>query len=98
MEFRHALEGVSGVASFITTDEQLQLNRGSCLLVQALLPGGFPFHQFNYTPHYVAKGLLIISFDSIANEMYIVASQIFFYTIASRHILAIIDALWRILA
>ena len=32
----HALGGVSGVASFITTDEQLQ----------AMLPEGFPFHQF----------------------------------------------------
>ena len=39
--------GVSGVASFITTDEQLKLNRGCCFLVQAMLPGGFPFHQFN---------------------------------------------------
>ena len=40
------LGGVSGVASFITTDEQLQLNRGCCLLVHAMLPEGFPFHQF----------------------------------------------------
>ena len=39
--------GVSGVASFITTDEQLQLNRGCCFLAQALFPEGFPFHQFN---------------------------------------------------
>jgi len=37
------------VASFIITDEQLQLNRGCCFLVQAMLPGGFPFHQFNWT-------------------------------------------------
>jgi len=43
----HALGGVIGVASFITTDEQLQLNRGWCFLVQAMLPEGFPFHQFN---------------------------------------------------
>jgi len=43
----HALGGVSGVASFITTDEQLQLNLGCCFLVQAMLPDGFPFHQFN---------------------------------------------------
>ena len=35
------------MASFITTDEQLQLNRGCCFLVQAMIPGGFPFHQFN---------------------------------------------------
>jgi len=42
----HALGGVSGVASFITTDEQLQLNRGCCFLVQAMLPESFPFHQF----------------------------------------------------
>jgi len=41
----HALGGVSGVALFITTDEQLQKNRGCCFLVQAMLPEGFPFHQ-----------------------------------------------------
>jgi len=41
--------GVSGVASFITTDEQLQQNRGCCFLVQAMLPEGFPFHQFIMT-------------------------------------------------
>ena len=43
----HALWGVSGVASFITTDEQLQLNRGCSLPMQAMFPEGFPFHQFN---------------------------------------------------
>ena len=43
----HALGGVSGVASFITTGEQLQINRGCCFLVRAMLPEGFPFHQFN---------------------------------------------------
>ena len=42
----HALGGVRGVESFITTDEQLQWNRGCCFLVQAMLPEGFPFHQF----------------------------------------------------
>jgi len=47
MEFRSCARGVSGVASFITTDEQLQLNRGCCFLVQAMLHEGFPFHQFN---------------------------------------------------
>ena len=34
------------MASFITTDVQLQLNRGCCFLVQAMLSEGFPFHQF----------------------------------------------------
>ena len=42
----HALGGVSGVASFVNTDEQLQLNRGCCFLVKAMLPEGVPFHQF----------------------------------------------------
>ena len=42
------LGGVSGVASFITTDEQLQQNRGCFFLVQAMLPEGFPFYQFNF--------------------------------------------------
>jgi len=37
----------SVVASFITTDEHLQYIRGCCFLVQAMLPVGFPFHQFN---------------------------------------------------
>jgi len=44
----HVLEGVSGVASFITTDEQLQLYRGCCFLVQAMLPEGFLFISFIY--------------------------------------------------
>ena len=44
----HALGGTSGVASFITTDEQLQWNRGCCFLVQAMLPEGFPFYQFKH--------------------------------------------------
>jgi len=39
----YALGGVSGVASFITTDEQLQLNRDCCFLVQAMLPEAFTF-------------------------------------------------------
>jgi len=42
------LWGVSGVASFITTDERLQQNRGCYFLVHAMLPEGFPFHQFNF--------------------------------------------------
>jgi len=29
------------------SDEQLQLNRGCCFLVQAMLPEGFPFHQLS---------------------------------------------------
>jgi len=45
----HALGGVSGVASIITTDEQLQLNRCCCFLMQARLHEGFPFYQFNIT-------------------------------------------------
>ena len=44
--FAHARGGVSGVALFITTDEQLQKKGGCCFLVQAMLPEGFPFHQF----------------------------------------------------
>jgi len=42
----HAQGGVSGVASFITTDGQLQFNRDYCFLVQAMLQEGFPFHTF----------------------------------------------------
>jgi len=38
----HALGGVSGVASFITTDEQLQKTEAA-VLVQAMLAEGFPF-------------------------------------------------------
>ena len=46
IEFLSCARGVSGVASLITTDEQLQENRRCCFLVQAMLPEGFPFHQF----------------------------------------------------
>jgi len=35
------------VASFITTDEQRQKNRGFYFPMQAMLPKGCPFHQFN---------------------------------------------------
>ena len=44
----------NGVASFITTDEQLQLNRGCRFLVQAMFHEGFPFHQFiiNYLTYF----------------------------------------------
>jgi len=55
----HAPGGVSGVASLITTDEQLQLHRGCCFLVQAMLPEGFPFHQFN--------GMKYMTFTSVLN-------------------------------
>jgi len=43
----NALGGVCGVTSFITTDEQLQLNRDCCFLVQAMLPEGFLFISLN---------------------------------------------------
>ena len=33
----------SGVASFITTDEQLQLSRGCYFPMQTMFPEGFPF-------------------------------------------------------
>ena len=39
-------QGVSGVASYITTDEQLQYTEDA-FFVQTMLPEGFPFHQFN---------------------------------------------------
>ena len=44
----HVLWGVSGVASFITNDKQLQLNWGCYFLTQALFPEGFAFQQFYY--------------------------------------------------
>jgi len=40
--------GVSVVAPSITTDEQLQENRGCYFPVQAKLPEGFPFDQFSH--------------------------------------------------
>jgi len=46
MSSAHALWGVSGVASFITTDE-VSTKQRLLLLVQAMLPKGVPFHQFN---------------------------------------------------
>jgi len=57
----HALGGVSGVASIITTDERLQWNRGCCFLVQAMLPEGFPFHQFNFTLVCVISNILSLA-------------------------------------
>jgi len=47
MSSAHALGGGSGVASLISTDEQLQYNRGCYFLEEAMLTEGFPFHQFN---------------------------------------------------
>ena len=44
------------MASFISTDEQLRFNRGCCFLVQAMLPEGFPFHQFNNPLHFAYTG------------------------------------------
>jgi len=46
------------VASFIATDEQLQLNRGCCFLVQAILPDGYPFHQFSLLINFTDCGRL----------------------------------------
>jgi len=48
MEFRSCARGVSGVASFITTDEQLQFNRGCCFLIQAVFPEGLPLFSLIY--------------------------------------------------
>jgi len=60
----HTLGGVSGVAPFITSDEQLQLNRGYCFPVQAMLHESSPFHQFKYTGFLdviiLARGLAFI--------------------------------------
>jgi len=61
----HALGGVSGMASFITTDKQLQLNLSCCFLVQAMLPGGFPFHQFYIGRNYLALKRRIFSGSQI---------------------------------
>jgi len=38
--------GVSGVASFDITYDQLQQNRGCYFPMQDMLPEGFPFSQF----------------------------------------------------
>jgi len=43
---------VSGVASFITTDEQLQLNRNWYFPMQAVIPEGFCRSQLNSTRSY----------------------------------------------
>jgi len=42
-QFRSCAGGVNGVSSFIAIDEQLQQNRGCYILVQAMLPEGYPF-------------------------------------------------------
>jgi len=49
--------GVSGVTSFITIDEQLQLNQGCCFPMGAMLPESFPFHQFLFTCFRPIKGV-----------------------------------------
>ena len=47
----HVLGGVSGVASLITTDEQLHYNRGCCFPMQAMLMlMVFPFLSLIYIP------------------------------------------------
>ena len=54
IEYRSCARGVSGVAPLITTNEQLQLNRGCYLSMQTMPPEGFPFisliHMF-YRPY-----------------------------------------------
>jgi len=45
----HTLGGVSDVAFFINTDEQLQSNWGCYFPIPDMLPEGFPFYQFNWT-------------------------------------------------
>ena len=44
IEFCSCARDVSGVASFITSDEQLRQNRGCYLPMQTMLPEGFQFH------------------------------------------------------
>ena len=47
--YAHAIGGDSGVASWITSDEQLQLNLGCYFPMQAMFPVDFPFSHFlNY--------------------------------------------------
>ena len=74
--------GVSGVASFITTDEQLQLNRGCCFLVQAMLSEGFAFYQFNNSKSTAClktletkKDLYLEPFDSQLKKMVILRTS-----------------------
>jgi len=60
IEFRPCARGC-GVASFITTDEPLESNRDYCFPMQAVLPEGFPFHQFNLLEIFFKYSKMIIS-------------------------------------
>jgi len=42
---RSCSRGVSGVASFITTDEAASIKPRLLFSMKAMLPDGFPFHQ-----------------------------------------------------
>ena len=70
MEFRSCARVVSSVTSFITTDKELQLNRGCCFpkQKQAMLPGGFPFHQFNV---YMSCDLCVCVFEAILSTFFL---------------------------
>jgi len=55
----HALRGVSGVISFITTLMNRFKKNQSCFFpVQAMLPGGLLFHQFIFTMTKLGKDLV----------------------------------------
>jgi len=49
IECRSCAGGVSGVANFNTTNEQLLIKPRLGLFMQAVLPGGFPLCQVNFT-------------------------------------------------
>ena len=55
--FCSCARGVSCVASFITTHEQLHQNRGCYFPMQALLHEGFLFSQFNVWPFDCLRGI-----------------------------------------
>jgi len=46
------------------TDEKLQLSQGFCFPMQAMLPGGFPFHQFNLSlvHHKGCRGITFLKY------------------------------------
>ena len=66
-----AVGDLSGVESFIITDEQLQLNRGCYFPMQAMLPGGFPFSHFNFNKQYYYRH----SGDCIRSLVFILRKQ-----------------------
>jgi len=70
------------VASFITTDEQLQLNRGCCFLVQAMLPEGFPFHQFNIRTLIGSKYMydVALQYSDFENDLFYIFCNFFHIT------------------